>query len=461
MLRAMREVFKDAANIALFAYVVLPHYFTRELTQWHYELLDHLEIGQRYKHNKGTMCFRGFGKTTIQWVLATIYEVVHKTHPYILINAWDQESSIGKLTLVREEFETNEVLELLYPGAIGNKDDWNRTSIVVYGDVQVGTISTKQNPRGKLKKGSRPTKIVSDDIIDDKNVLSMEQRQYALSWYNSALMPALASRGVMEMLNTPLHHDDIICTVFSGQPPFGNWDTKKINLEDEQGNRQDGGLYSDEYIEALKLDQFTYQKEMMNNPLVITGGMIAYEDLRFYNTLDNAIIKEVFIHADTTHTAKTTSDYFAIAMAGRSDDGKIFIIDYFIDKIDVEAQANKLIEFVEKAEMYNYRVSKVTYDEKSNQGFGYWAKDLARRQKKYLPLEPLKWGSDKVTHFQPHVPLFKSNSVYLPEYHKHSKIALDQLTAFPQKGVHDDFIDALSGVLDNFQQPSGGFFSFR
>ena len=107
-----------------------------------------------------------------------------------------------------------------------------------------------------------------------------------------------------------------------------------------------------------------------------------------------------------------------------------------------------------------YNVSKITYDEKSNQGFGHWIKKEARERSIYLPIQELNYPKDKVTHFEPHIPLFRSNSVYLPSVNPAKNQAEQQLLAFPQKGVHDDFVDGLSGVLDNFLVKRTGIINY-
>lgn len=97
----------------------------------------------------------------------------------------------------------------------------------------------------------------------------------------------------------------------------------------------------------------------------------------------------------------------------------------------MEEQARSVISLYSK---YGKKIKKMTYDEKSNNGFGYWVKKLAREEYNVsLPLEELKYPSDKVAHFEPHVPHFRSNRVYLPSGHNMIKTAVDQLLAFPMK----------------------------
>lgn len=186
---------------------------------------------------------------------------------------------------------------------------------------------------------------------------------------------------------------------------------------------------------------------------VYESSLLSQEDLRYYDTLNLDDFDSVYMHADTTHTGKTTSDYFACVVLWESKKDKCFyVLDFILEKMDVEQQARATISLYSK---YWGKIKKMTYDEKSNQGFWFWIKKLAREEYNLsLPIQELKYPSDKITHFEPHIPHFKANRVYFPKNHPRINIATDQLLAFPTKGVHDDFIDGLSGVLDNFNKPA-------
>lgn len=260
---------KDLSNpdyIALFAYLVFPHYFYRPFKDTHYRLLEHLEIGKRHKRNKATKAYRGCGKTSIQVMLQTVYETCYKIHPYVAINSYSDDTSRDKLKLVKDEFEENTAISWLYGKPITDKANWNKSDITVFGDVRIKTISTGQNPRGLLEKGSRPTKIISDDIIDDEDVLNPDIRDKALNWYKKALEPALSENGVMELLNTPLHPEDIVETIFKGQPPFHTWDKLMLPAMID-GKSVDEDWKSTKRLLEMSLDTYTFSQEYMCKPL--------------------------------------------------------------------------------------------------------------------------------------------------------------------------------------------------
>ena len=73
---------------------------------------------------------------------------------------------------------------------------------------------------------------------------------------------------------------------------------------------------------------------------------------------------ELFMHADTTHTGKSTSDYFALGVIGKSKkDNNFYMLDYVLEKMDVERQARNGIVMYQK---FKSKVKRFTYDEKSN-----------------------------------------------------------------------------------------------
>lgn len=215
----------------------------------------------------------------------------------------------------------------------------------------------------------------------------------------------------------------------------------------------DSPYVNKEELENIKAEIAWYlwlQEYMAEFVDVYENSLIEEEHLRYYETVDIKDFEELFMHCDTTHTWKSTSDYFCSMVLWESKkDKNFYLIDFILEKLDVEKQARKTIILYSQ---YQKRIKNLTYDEKANQGFGYWIKKLAKEEYGIsLPIEELNYPSDKIQHFTPHVPHFKANRVYLPKNHKDINLWKNQLLAFPEKWVHDDFVDGFSWVLDNFK----------
>lgn len=210
---------------------------------------------------------------------------------------------------------------------------------------------------------------------------------------------------------------------------------------------------TDEQLEQVKAQVPSYirQQEYLAEFVdVYEDSLLTPDDIQYYDYIDLNTIDTMYMHCDTTHTWKETSDFFCAVVLWEAADKNFYVVDFILEKMDVEKQARSTISLYSK---YSNKIAKLTYDEKANQGFWFWIKYLAKNEYNIsLPIEELKYPNDKVTHFTPHVPHFKANRVLLPKSNHRINIATDQLLAFPNKDVHDDFVDWMSWVLDNFNK---------
>jgi len=183
---------------------------------------------------------------------------------------------------------------------------------------------------------------------------------------------------------------------------------------------------------------------------VYENSILSQDHIRTYWDIDINDFDKLYMHCDTTHTGKETSDYFcSVVLWENKKDRNFYVLDFILEKLDVEKQARQTIVLYEK---FSDKIDKLTYDEKANQWFWFWIKKLAKEEYKIsLPIEELWYPNDKIAHFTPHVPHFKSNRIYLPRNHARITTATNQLIAFPTKWINDDMVDGMSWVLDNFK----------
>ena len=141
---------------------------------------------------------------------------------------------------------------------------------------------------------------------------------------------------------------------------------------DEEWKTFNYSCYASPYWKAEDLDKikeqvpsYIWKQEYLAEFVdVYENSMINYEDLRFYDDVDVTQFVEVFMHTDTTHTGKETSDYSAIGVIGEGADKNFYLLDFILEKQDVEAQARASIVMYQK---WEGKVTKFTYDEKANQ----------------------------------------------------------------------------------------------
>ena len=269
-------------------------------------------------------------------------------------------------------------------------------------------------------------------------------------WYNS-LQPMTTKAKKVYIVGTP-----------KGKNLFMEiYNTVDTNQESFTYTAYESPYHNHEDLDAVKsqVPSYVWQQEYLADFVdLYDTSILDMDDIHYYDNLYHEDFESFYIHADTTHTGSSTSDYFAMVAIGlNTKDKNYYVIDYVLAKMDVEKQARSAITMYMK---YKSKVKRITFDEKANQGFGYWTRKLAKEEYNLsLPLEELKYNLDKVTHFTPHVPHFKSGRVWLPSNHPQNHLATDQLLAFPNKSANDDFVDGISGCLDNFLNPHDSYYS--
>jgi phage terminase large subunit-like protein len=302
-------------------------------------------------------------------------------------------------------------------------------------------------------ENERPGLILIDDLEELEQARSIYRTEQLIEWLKTTLISRLPSlvKGKIRMIGTNLTKNSIVNRILSGQ--IQGWKSYKYTALREGKSIWEERHPTTALLEEQRINPFEFASNYMNEPLDTVSGLLKYEDLRFYNTLPK--IKEAYTHADTTHTGKQTSDYFAIGTVGLGEDNNFYIIDFHLEKMTPEKQALYCIQYDDR--MSDYNVKRISYDEVSNASFGYYAKLKAKEMGISLPLEGKKYPRDKVSHLNEHIDKFKSNRVIFPQNHPQLQLALDQLLAFPQVGVHDDFVDFLTGALDGFHKPKTSY----
>ena len=302
-------------------------------------------------------------------------------------------------------------------------------------------------------EGVRPGLILIDDLEEQEQANSLARTQKLIDWVELTLIDRLPSvvEGRVRLIGTNLSKISFVNRLIQGD--FAQWSVRVWKALDSTNT----SIWEEKHpTEALIAKQHASPKSFaanyLNEPLDSSVSLVDDTDLRFYDSLPN--LTGVYLHADTTHTGKQTSDYFALGAMGEGEkDKNYYLVDCVVRKCNVEEQARALILMYIKLknDKRTGGVKKITYDEKANNGFEFWAKKLAKEEYEVsLPLQPLKYNKDKISHFEAHIPHFKANRVYLPQKHAYVAQVIQQVTQFPNKGVPDDAVDMLSGCLDNF-----------
>lgn len=229
-----------------FGRTYLPHFFENETPEYHY-VLDRLLVGdyttadlERWTEELGievfdgdpalrliAICiFRGGAKSVFAILFDTLRRICHGLDPYIIIGSDTVGQAASQLEDIKEELEFNEKIIAdfgkLKPSAgvwraaeLVQRNDgrvvWREGQIITNNRVRVDAIGRGGKMRGRRFGTKRPTHIILDDLDNDENVVTKEQREKAWNWVISAVEPARDPQiGRIVVIGTIIHFDCVI-----------------------------------------------------------------------------------------------------------------------------------------------------------------------------------------------------------------------------------------------------------
>lgn len=255
-----------------FGRTYLPHYFEQPSAPFH-ESLDRLLVGdytdadlvrwadefgiEAYRGDAAlnllAICiFRGGGKSVLAILCDCLRRICHGLDPYIIIGSDTLDQAASQLEDIKEELGANEKIQAdfgnLKPGkgvwqeaALMQRDDgrvvWREGRIVTTNKIRVDAIGRGSKMRGRRHGQKRPTHILLDDLDNDENVVTKEQRDKAWNWVISAVEPARdPTSGRVVVIGTTIHFDCVIA--------------RAVRKTDDEGRR----LFTSIKFAAMKRD---------------------------------------------------------------------------------------------------------------------------------------------------------------------------------------------------------------
>ena len=126
-----------------------------------------------------------------------------------------QEQSEKPLKMVREYIEQSAELKMVFPGMRKSPYEghsWTQTALTVERPMGIKDHSLSAVGEGsKVVMGSRYNFVLVDDILNQDNTLSQEQRQKTFAWFDSSILSRLDPVGSRVVVtNTAWHPRDLV-----------------------------------------------------------------------------------------------------------------------------------------------------------------------------------------------------------------------------------------------------------
>jgi predicted phage terminase large subunit-like protein len=154
---------------------------------------------------------RGEAKSTLGTQLLALWCVVTERKHFmpIVMDAWDQAATM--LEAIKTELTDNPRLAMDFAEACGAGRVWNAGVILTKNNRKVQAFGSGKKMRGLRHGPHRPDLVFLDDIENDENVRSLEQRKKLEAWVSKTVLNLGPPEGTMDVLylNTILHYDSV------------------------------------------------------------------------------------------------------------------------------------------------------------------------------------------------------------------------------------------------------------
>ncbi len=203
------------ADFGVFTQTYFPHYIrSPHRSKLHdYLFVRLVEIANSPKSETDAIAApRGEAKSTLVSQLYVLWCLVtgRKRYPVIVMDSIDQ--AYPMLEAIKAELEFNPRLAMDFPEVVGQGRVWQSGTIVTRNDAKVQVAGSGKKLRGLRHGPYRPDLCVLDDIENDEQVRSPEQRDKLQAWLSKTVLPLGAAGEKFDVIyiGTILHYDSVL-----------------------------------------------------------------------------------------------------------------------------------------------------------------------------------------------------------------------------------------------------------
>lgn len=489
-----------AIDMEFFGRAYFPHYFSRPSPEFHREL-DGIwlrgvlkgrfplspraakEISRLPGCRRAVAAPRGHAKSTTLTFKGTMHAVLYgyKHYPIILSDSSDQAE--GFLENIRVEFEENGLIREDFGNLQGKV--WRNNVILTSSNIKIEAIGSGKKIRGRKHRNWRPDLLVLDDIENDENVRTPEQRSKLANWFNKAVSKAGDDYTDIIYIGTLLHYDSLLAKTLANpgyksikykavlafsqaDELWRQWEEIYTDLSNDahqedaktffEGHREEmlAGTkvlweeklsYYDLMVMRVDEGEAAFNSEEQNEPINPEDCLFQEEWLDYYNEAEvNFRDREFdfFGFVDPSLGKTKHSDFSAIiTLAKHKATGYLYVCDADIERRHPDRIIADILE-KERRLRRDFGRGYKRFGCETVQFQWFLKEELVKASAKaglYLPVEEVPQTSDKTLRIQTMQPDVKNKYIKFSRRHKR---LLEQLLQFPM-GAHDDGPDALEG----------------
>lgn len=299
--------------------------------------------------------------------------------------------------------------------------------------------------------------IIDDPIKDAKEANSQTVRDSVWDWYTTTLYTRLSPKSGVLLGMTRWHEDDLAGRLLEEAKNGGDqWRVVKFPAiaEMDEEHRKEGEALHPERFDLERLEKIkaavgthTWNALYQQRPSSKGGGIIKGAWFGRYSV--PPLMKLKSLYADTAQKAKEHNDYSVFLVAGKSADGKIYILDVVRGKWEAPELEKTLKDVWSKHKSITAtgRLVRANIEDKAS---GTSLIQTIKRNSQ-IPVKPIQVDTDKYTRVLGVQGYIESGYVVLPENAPWVADFIAECEAFTatDSHKHDDQVDALVMAIND------------
>jgi len=322
----------------------------------------------------------------------------------------------------------------------------SQNEVVLKRKIEKKTPSLSGLGVGCATLGPHPRRWIIDDVIDRRKSISDAQTRDIKDWFKYELLPAVGRDQYVTVVGTRWRFNDLYGDIIK-EGKFKVIHVEAIGSEKTPlGKKYLGQSYWRKIwpLEALlekkaEVGIHAWMSQYQNDPSLEEGATFNPKWLRYYGPGEEEQLPpreklRIFQGVDPAIGKKSTAHYFVIVTIGVSEEGSIYLLDYYREHLNPAAQLKAIENQATAWKPEVIGIESVAYQEALVQ----FVKPLM------LPTIGVPQSQDKILRIQGLAPYFESGRVYISRSHEQFIIEYSQ---FPRGESEVDVLDAFEMAL--------------
>ena len=485
-----------AIDLGYFGRAYLKHYFVRKSPAFHEELdtvwtkgvlkgrnpYQEAAVISRLDGSRNVVAApRGHAKSTNFTFKDSLHAALYRYKHYIIILSDSSDQAEGFLTDIKTELEENRDIQEDFGRQQGKV--WKGNVILTAQDIKIEAIGSGKKIRGRRHRAWRPDLIVLDDVENDENVNTAEQRRKLESWFKKAVSKAGDTYTDIMYIGTVLHYDSLLSGVLKNpeydsrtyqavlsfarrEDLWERWTEIYTNLFDDKHKEHAREFYEANEAEMLigtqvlwpeKMDYYklmvirisdgeaAFNSELQNNPIDPDNAAFNPEWFDYYEEelVDFTDSRYLFVGSNDPSLGKNkkadTSSIINLALDQYT--GYMYVEAASVERRKPDVIIQDVFEMSRRLKR-DYHKGFFRFGVETVQ-FQYFFKEvmaqLSAELGEYIPIEEIQSTANKMLRIQSLQPYIKNGYI---KFNRKHKTLLKQLEEFPM-GRNDDAPDGL------------------